>query len=173
MYRFLSACAAAGLMLSGCNLGPKDGEVSLGGCVEEEVLGVCTLNQDESGANVAVLSITNDGARSGKRGSTGRLTVTPDFLCARPGELVRLEIAGDDTEKLRVGVLPARYRQAWLVGSNGVDRGEIRMYVPSCAEHDPDSVERKQCLTDVLGEYKYSVVTSEGSCIDPRVHVRN
>ncbi len=167
MYRFVATCVATGFFLGGCNFGPKDGEVALGGCPAPTTVDFCVENMVGE-VNVVEITVVGGSRGEGKTARGEHLSVTPEFLCVDRGDTIRLEISDEVSEKLRVGTLPRRYGNTWLVGSNTANPGQIELRVPAkLPECDAADAEGKVC------EFKYAVVTSTDDCLDPRIHVRN
>ncbi len=85
-------------------------------------------------------------------------TVAPPFVCAESGKTVTFQVKPNSkADEVAVAVLPKDKNDTWLVGINSPDPLKFEITVP--ADEDEDS------------HHDYYVVTSNGTCYDPRIHV--
>lgn len=162
MSRLLMLILSLVFLLTGC---VKPGKVKLGGCPVISAPAECTNPDVETEPKIVV---TINGPRSGKSDSKvgDTVTVVPANLCVLPGTTIEVDIMGEDKngdgipdkEPPGTAILPKKFKNIWLVASNVQDNRKIHITVPKEAQP---------------GDYDYSIVTSTGDCIDPRLHVRN
>ncbi len=166
MFKLLIVLFSLVLVLSGCL---KRGEIKLGACPVVEVP-VIDCNQVEILENPVVdVEISDDGASKGADGKGGgRVAANPPNVCVEPGSTVKFVIKGVGTEYPGFAVLPKRFDDTWLVAGSAENDGTLSITVPADLA---DSSRDKD--NDGWSEYNYSIVTSEGACVDPRFHVRN
>ncbi len=140
-------------LLGGC---VKDGEVKLGGC-PRVVLPECVINKDVADVPFIDIIIADESKRAAADKGEGAVSVEPSNLCVEAGDTIRINIQNTVGESgPLVGLIPKRYKDTWLIASSATDPGTITIEVP-------DGTPK--------GNYDYAIVTSAGSCVDPRLRV--
>jgi hypothetical protein len=87
------------------------------------------------------------------------MRANPPIVCVAPGDTITVNIV--PTSKAEVGnvaVVPKNFADTWLTGTNSDDPTMFEIKVPGWVPKNTD--------------HDYGFVTNEGSCADPRVHVR-
>jgi len=89
----------------------------------------------------------------------GNVTVTPPVVCAEHGTDITVTItkAAAVPDPLIVVTVPKNASDGWIVNSNGTGSTTMTIGVPAA--------------TTVDEMYGYFVVTNNGKCLDPKIHV--
>lgn len=164
MFRLVLFLVSIVLFLSGC---VKTGQIDLGGCAVVAVPQECEEPEIALVPKLEVVVTDESGDAKGTRDGGG-VTVRPLNLCVIAGSTITVDIKDDAGVLPGVAILPKRFRDTWLVKSSAKDENQIHIKVPDDAG-DP----AKDADDDGWVEYDYSIVTSQGGCVDPRFHVRN
>lgn len=117
------------------------GDVSIEGCEPPPSVGPCNGNPADP---KVIVNFTG-------------MTAAPPNVCAHAGTTVRIEIVPAPTGTGTVATMPKTSNQTWLVNSNDPDPSVIFVKVPPTLPPG--------------GDYDYSVVNSDGKCLDPRIHI--
>lgn len=120
------------------------GELRIANCVMANVPTKCTPNPGTPEVTVHVAGKAPLGAE-------------PKNRCANPGSDFVFKIVPPTTNASSVAIIPKNPLHTWLIGTNYPDGGKITIHVPA--------------VTALSTDYNYSIVTSDGRCLDPRIHV--
>jgi hypothetical protein len=89
--------------------------------------------------------------------NTKTWVITPRCINADRNETIVVKLSPPPDNPLgSTAILPKNLSDTWLTGVNSPDSDKIRIPVPDWVP---------------LGEHYYSVLKSNGDCLDPRVHV--
>ena len=125
---------------------PRDMEITdnidIPNCDEIVIVGPCTGPRDNPTVTINV--------------SAKSIVAAPPNVCAAEGEDIVFTIVPPNTETKTVAVIPKNPLHIWLIGTNFPDGGEIIIPVPDTLPED---------------DYNYTIITSDGKCLDPRIHV--
>jgi len=111
------------------------------GCVVHNPTGSCTGNPNDP---KVTLNLTT-------------MKANPPNVCARPGQTIDVKLVPEPATLGSVAVVPKNFLDAWLIGTNSVDKGKIEIQIPDWVPAGTD--------------HDYGFVTSAGKCADPRAHV--
>ena len=92
------------------------------------------------------------------------LQANPPTVCSRPGDTIEVTIkqpVGNPTPPtVSVYIVPKKSANGWMLASNTLNPELIEITVPTDAS-----------TTDDNGNYEYLIITSDGRCVDPRIHL--
>lgn len=92
------------------------------------------------------ITLVRDGVRVG-----------PPNVCANAGTTIEVSIQPPQKDLNTVRTVPKDPEHAWLNASNSSDKNSFEINVPASATVGED--------------YFYTIIRSNGTCLDPRVHV--
>ena len=84
------------------------------------------------------------------------LTVAPPNACAKRDKDLEFRITPPNTSTI-VATIPKNPADTWLVGVNSPDSGKIEIHIPN--------------TVTVGSDHDYFIVTTNGYCYDPRIHI--
>lgn len=89
--------------------------------------------------------------------NTNTLNVTPRCANAARSKTIVFTVVPPEKNKVgSVAIIPKNAEDTWLTGTNSPDKMKINILVPDWV---------------ASGDHSYGIVASNGSCVDPRVHV--
>ncbi|MDX1482467.1 MAG: hypothetical protein R3315_12365 [Woeseiaceae bacterium] len=80
--------------------------------------------------------------------------VAPPNYCAGPNETITFKVTPTNSAKRSVAVVPKSPGDIWMIGTNDPNANEFSIETPASE-----------------GEYGYTVIFADGTCIDPRITV--
>lgn len=85
-----------------------------------------------------------------------KLIAVPPTICAHAGATIEIELMQPRGTEIMVFAVPKDASDNWLLESNESDPGKIEITVPASTS---------------VGDYDYLLITSDGRCLDPRIHI--
>jgi hypothetical protein len=88
--------------------------------------------------------------------AAAKLKAVPMTVCAKAGEDIEVTIK-PETSTVFVVTVPKDSENGWMLASNAADPLSMTISVPGSTDD---------------GLYEYLIITGNGKCLDPRIHVK-
>lgn len=132
----------AGSLVAACAPPLQKGPAGTTGCVVHDPGNSCTGNPDMPKVTLNLVT----------------MKANPPNVCARAGKTIDVSIIPEGEASVgNVAVLPKKFADAWLIGTNVPDKLKIEIKIPDTVAFGTD--------------HDYGFITTGGKCADPRVHV--